>query len=95
MNTFKIDGRRNFNVAELNNGGTVEASKYHGMYSVKVINSDRLVVAELASLVSKAEAEAIGLIWIIGQPSAYLVTWLVDVLYHAYHKGVNVLLFVS
>ena len=58
MNTFKIDGRRNFNVAELNNGGTVEASKYHGMYSVKVINSDRLVVAELASLVSKEEAEA-------------------------------------
>ena len=59
MKTFKIDGRRNFNVAELNNGGTVEASKYHGMYSVKVINNNRLVVVELASLVSKEKAEEI------------------------------------
>lgn len=59
MKTFKIDGRKKFNVAEISNGGTVEASKYHGMYSVKVINGDRLVVAELASLVSKEEAEAI------------------------------------
>ena len=56
---MKIDGRKNFNSVTLANGDSLEAGKYHGMYTIKVINANRLVIAELASLVSKEQAQAI------------------------------------
>lgn len=56
---MKIDGRKATNAVALDNGYTLEISKYHGMFTIKVINADRLVVAEFASLVSKHDAQTI------------------------------------
>ena len=56
---MKIDGRKSTSAIALDNGYTLEISKYHGMFTVKIINADRLVVAELASLVSKRDAQTI------------------------------------
>lgn len=56
---MKIDGRKTTTSLLLDNGDTLEISKFCGMYTIKVVDANRLMVAELANLVSKDDAQVV------------------------------------